>query len=125
MPIRHIVIGQKVETGKLARARELRLTMTADEGRLWQHLRGNRLGGLHFRRQQVIEGFIVDFYCHQAAAIVELDGEVHARQVEHDASRDEILALRGFRILRLRNEEVRQDLKRTLARIAAFCRESV
>jgi very-short-patch-repair endonuclease len=123
MPIRHIVIGQKVETGKLARARELRRAMTAEEQRLWQHLRGNRLGGLHFRRQQVIDGFIVDFYCHAAAVIVELDGEIHAQQVEYDAGRDEILALRGFRILRLKNEEVRHDLNGALARIAAFCRD--
>src|SRR5690349_5320228 len=123
MPVRHIVIGQKVETGKLVRARELRRDMTAEERRLWPHLRRSRLEGLHFRRQQVIEGFIVDFYCHQAAIIVELDGEIHARQAEYDAERDAILSLRGFRILRLTNEEVWQDLRGVLARIAAFCRE--
>jgi very-short-patch-repair endonuclease len=123
MPARHIVIGQKVETGKLARARELRRAMTPEERRLWPHLRRSQLHGLHFRRQQVIEGFIVDFYCHQTAVIIEVDGEVHAQQAEYDAERDAILTLRGFRILRLRNEEVREDLRGVLARIAAFCRD--
>lgn len=28
-------------------------------------IRANKLG-VHFRRQQVIQGFIVDFYCHKA-----------------------------------------------------------
>ena len=121
MPVPNIVIGQKVETGKIARARELRRAMTAAEALLWQQLRGNRLNGLHFRRQQVIDGFIVDFYCHAAALIVEVDGGVHEAQTEYDAARDEILSLRGFRILRVSNEEVEQDRKGVLARIAAAC----
>ncbi|MCZ2288038.1 MAG: endonuclease domain-containing protein [Anaerolineales bacterium] len=30
---------------------------------LWKELRASKLG-VYFRRQQVIQGFIVDFYCH-------------------------------------------------------------
>ena len=37
--------------------------MTEEEKQLWQRLKGNRLAGLHFRHQPVIDGFIVDFYC--------------------------------------------------------------
>jgi very-short-patch-repair endonuclease len=37
--------------------------MTPAEKILWEELRANKLG-VHFRRQQVIAGFIVDFYCH-------------------------------------------------------------
>jgi very-short-patch-repair endonuclease len=81
------------------------------------------LAGLHFRRQQVIDGYIADFYCHAAAVIVEVDGEVHVRQAEYDAGRDEILSLRGFRILRTKNEDVRQDLAGVRRRIADFCLE--
>ena len=55
MPVPNIVRGQKIETGKIVRARELRRAMTPEEKLLWQHLRLNRLHGLHFRRQQVIE----------------------------------------------------------------------
>jgi very-short-patch-repair endonuclease len=121
MPVPNIVIGQKVETGKIARARELRQAMTPAEALLWEQLRGNRLNGVHFRRQQVIDGFIADFYCHASALIIEVDGGVHEGQTEYDTTRDEILTLRGFRILRVRNEEVEQDREGVLARIAAAC----
>jgi very-short-patch-repair endonuclease len=51
---------QTVAKEKLQRARELRHDMTPAEKILWQELRGNKLG-VHFRMQQVIAGFIVDF----------------------------------------------------------------
>ena len=86
---------------------------------LWQALRASRLRGLHFRRQQIIDGFIVDFYCHAAGLVVEIDGPVHQQQAEYDAERDLILSRRALRILRLRNDEVIDDLPSVLARIAA------
>ena len=52
---RNIVIGQKVTPIKVQRAKELRHQMTQEEKILWQHLRANRLNGLHFRRQQIID----------------------------------------------------------------------
>ncbi|MDH7486387.1 MAG: DUF559 domain-containing protein [Anaerolineae bacterium] len=123
MPARNIVIGQKVDAAKVQRAKELRRQMTKEERLLWQHLRANRLHGFHFRRQQIINGFIVDFYCHAAGLVVELDGEVHQQQVEYDTERDRILSARGLRILRFRNEEIRRDLPGVLTRIAEACRE--
>lgn len=48
--------------------------MTPAEKALWEELRANKLG-VHFRRQQVVQGFIVDFYCHQAALVIEVDGD--------------------------------------------------
>src|SRR6267154_46572 len=105
-PIPNIVIGQRLEETKVVRAKQLRRQMTPAERVLWQALRSNRLSGFHFRRQQVIDGFIVDFYCHAAALIVEVDGSIHADQADYDAERDRILASRGFRILRVTNEQV-------------------
>jgi very-short-patch-repair endonuclease len=124
MRSRNIVIGQRVDGAKVERARELRRQMTPEEKLLWQRLRGNRLAGLHFRRSQVIDGFIADFYCHTAGLVVEVDGGIHEHQKEYDAERDRILAARGLRILRLRNEELLQDLEGVLTRIAAFCQET-
>ncbi|NJN96810.1 MAG: DUF559 domain-containing protein [Anaerolineales bacterium] len=95
--------------------------MTQEEKILWQYLRANRLNGLHFRRQQVIDGFIADFYCHAARLVIEVDGEIHQQQVEYDAERDRILSARGLRLLRIKNEEVRQNLNSVLARIAKAC----
>jgi very-short-patch-repair endonuclease len=63
MPVKNILPGQRVTKEKLQRAKELRREMTPAEKILWEKLRANKLG-VHFRRQQVIAGFIVDFYCH-------------------------------------------------------------
>ncbi|HEY9831751.1 MAG TPA: endonuclease domain-containing protein [Stenomitos sp.] len=121
--INNIVIGQKVTPVKIQRAKELRRQMTQEEKILWQHLRANRLNGLHFRRQQIIDGFITDFYCHAARLIIEVDGEIHQQQAEYDAERDRILFARGLRLLRIQNQEVRQNLDRVLARISTACSE--
>jgi very-short-patch-repair endonuclease len=123
MPVRNIVIGQKVDAAKVQRAKELRRQMTAEEQRLWEHLRTNRLDGFHFRRQQVVDGFIVDFYCHAAGLVVELDGAIHRQQGEYDAERGRILSARGLRVLRIRDQDVWSDLDGVLTRIAAACRE--
>jgi very-short-patch-repair endonuclease len=57
----------------MRRALELRGRMTPEERVIWQELRGSRLGA-HFRRQQVLAPYIVDFYCHSAGLVVEIDG---------------------------------------------------
>ena len=71
MPAKNIVTGQKVNRSKVQYAKELRRNMTEEEKILWRHLRANRLHGFHFRRQQIIGKFIVDFYCHAAGLVVE------------------------------------------------------
>ena len=81
----------------------------------------NRLHGLHFRRQQVIDGFIVDFYCHAYAFVLEVDGPIHNAQKEYDAWRDWILQERGLRILRVTNDEVMRDLEGVFERVHRFC----
>jgi very-short-patch-repair endonuclease len=72
-------------------------------------LRRNGLDGFHFRRQQVIEGFIVDFYCDAAKLAIELDGSVHEEQWKYDESRDKAIALRGVRVLRISNDAMRDS----------------
>ena len=123
MPVRNIVRGQPMSQGLAKRARQMRRKMTPQERILWQALRGNQLDGFHFRRQQVIAGYIVDFYCHAAALAVETDGPVHDQQRGYDEERDELLARRGLLILRVRNEEIERDLAGVLARIREACRE--
>ncbi len=117
MSAKNIVVGQKVDPAKVELAKQLRRQMTEEERLLWQRLRHNRLRGFQFRRQQVIDGFIVDFYCHAAGLVVEVDGEVHQGQAEYDGERDRVLAARGLNILRIRNEEVEQNLAGVLDRI--------
>jgi very-short-patch-repair endonuclease len=95
--------------------------LTPAESLLWSAVKGNRLGGRHFRRQQIVHGFIVDFYCHAAGLVVELDGGVHRRSVVPDRARDAILESLGLRVLRIRNDEVERDIGSVLGKIAAAC----
>ena len=84
MKPRNIIIGQKVLPDKIKRAKELWRDMTPAENILWEHLRAKRFNNLKLRRQQIIAGFIVDFYCHSLGLIIEVDGEIHDRQQEYD-----------------------------------------
>ena len=101
MPIKNIVTGQKVTKEKLRRAKELRREMTPAEKLLWQEVRAKKLG-VRFRRQQVIAGFIVDFYCHKAALVVEVDGDIHDLQKEEDERREKALTEMGLRTCQIR-----------------------
>jgi len=118
---RNIVIGQNVTSAKVERAKELRKQMTAEEKILWQYLRANRLNGFHFRRQQIINGFIADFYCHAAKLVIEVEGEIHKQQAEYDAECDKVLSPRGFRLLRIKNAEVRKNIDDVLLDIYTAC----
>ena len=118
MPIKNIIPGQTVTKEKLQRAKELRRDMTPAEKILWQELRGNKLG-VHFRRQQIIAGFIVDFYCHKAGLVVEVDGDVHDLQQEDDARREKVLSEMGLRIVRFGNEEVMKNLSAVVGKVRA------
>jgi very-short-patch-repair endonuclease len=120
---RHIVVKQRVTEAKVHGARHMRRDMTPEEQLLWEALRTNRLDGLHFRRQQIIDGFIVDFYCHAAGLVVEVDGAAHHTQAEYDAARDRVLSARNLFVLRVTNEEVSRSLPRVLSHISAVAHD--
>ncbi|MDQ3006498.1 MAG: endonuclease domain-containing protein, partial [Chloroflexota bacterium] len=69
--------------------------------------------GVRFRRQQIIQGSIVDFYCHKAALVIEVDGDIHDLQREDDARRERALCELGLRIVRFKNDEVVKDASRS------------
>jgi very-short-patch-repair endonuclease len=62
---------------KVVLARQLRVQATPGEKLAWSLFFGRKLLGLKFRRQHVIDGFIVDFYCPALRLVVEIDGSVH------------------------------------------------
>lgn len=70
-------------------ARDLRGNQTPAEQHLWQYLSQRQRHGFKFRRQHIIDRYIVDFYCAELALVVELDGEVHRFTEERDAARQE------------------------------------
>jgi very-short-patch-repair endonuclease len=101
----------------LKHAKALRKDMTDAERRLWYHLRGHRFEGAKFKRQKPTGPFIVDFVCLESRLVIELDGGQHADDVAYDQRRDAWLAANGYRVLRLWNNEVMQNLPGVLERI--------
>jgi very-short-patch-repair endonuclease len=116
MPVKNIIPGQKITKEKQQRARELRREMTPAEKILWEELRANKLG-VHFRRQQVIAGFIVDFYCHKSALVVEGDGDILDLQEDEDERREKALTEMGLKIVRFKNDEVVRDVSALVRKI--------
>ena len=57
-----------------ARARQLRLSQTEVEKRLWYGIRSRQIEACRFRRQAVIGRYIVDFACFDRQLVIELDG---------------------------------------------------
>lgn len=109
----------KLSDGLLENARALRKEMTAAEKMLWSVLRNRKLGGFKFRRQQPMEGFILDFYCDVAKLGVEVDGLVHSLKevAEYDRQRTAFLNEFGIEIIRISNDEVLNKTSEVLKKI--------
>jgi very-short-patch-repair endonuclease len=94
------------------RARAFRRNLTPPEARLWIRLKGDRLGGLGFRKQHPIGPYILDFYCAAAKLAVEVDGASHntVERAAHDARRTVWLAGKGIRVIRVAAMAVRDEI---------------
>ena len=86
----------------LDRAKQMRRNPTEAERRIWSILRGHRLAGFKFKRQQKIGHYIVDFINFENRLIVEADGSQHANSA-YDAARDAWLRGQGFSVIRFWN----------------------
>ena len=98
------------------RARQMRCALTPTEQKLWEQIRGGRLG-VWFRPQVPIGKFIADFVAPAQGLIVEVDGNYHAMRRKADERRDRKLARLGYRVLRIDAELVRTDVAEAVARI--------
>ncbi len=98
-------------------ARQLRRDQTSTEEKLWQCLRGRRLEGLKFRRQEIIAGYIADFCCIEAQLTIEIDGKQHDERVAYDRARSAAIAQAGFVELRFSNGEVNERIDWVLQEI--------
>ena len=87
-------------------AQTLRKNMTKEEAHLWYQFLCRY--PFRFRRQYVIGNYIVDFYCHQAKLVVELDGSQHYSPVEmeYDRVRTDYLQSNGLKVIRFSNLDV-------------------
>ena len=93
--------------GKLIdRAKKLRKNATKQENHLWYDFL--RSYPVRFQRQKTIDSFIVDFYCHAAQLVIELDGSQHYEEQgkAYDAERTAILESYGLTVLRFSNYDI-------------------
>jgi very-short-patch-repair endonuclease len=110
------------------RAKEMRRNPTAAERKLWEGClakfpyRVLRQRPMVYDRPEVIDYFIVDFYCAALQLVIEVDGEVHeSEQAQgYDGERSNILAGYGLQVLRVTNAEVMGDFDRVCAQVLAF-----
>lgn len=111
------MVSPEIRRRMLEIARQFRKQPTKSENILWQALRGKKLDGIKFRRQQPIGNFIVDFYNSVYRLVVEVDGYIHDEQVELDHTRQEILEQLGLNVLRVKAKDVERNLPSVLAAI--------
>ena len=87
-------------------ARQLRKNATPQENHLWYDF----LSGypLRFQRQKCIDGYIVDFYCHKAKIVIEIDGSQHYTEAGKikDDFRTEKLEEYDLTVLRFTNRQI-------------------
>ena len=102
----------------IGRARDLRQASTPPEQLLWLALRNGQIGGMRFRRQHPIGPYVVDFYCHGAKLVVEVDGMSHDDKAVADTEKAKHIQSQGLRVLRVTNDDVMHDLDAVTREIA-------
>ncbi len=105
-----------VSAQNIIHAKSNRQNPTKAEAVLWEELRGNKLG-FKFRRQHLIDKYIVDFVCLEKGLVVEADGSIHALTKEEDAIRTSVLVEKGFHVIRFTNDEILNSTKGVLEQI--------
>ena len=90
-------------------AQKLRKNQTKEESKLWYQFL--RKYPVRFHRQYVIGNYIVDFYCHKAKLVIELDGSQHYEDAgeQKDAVRTAELEKRGLTVMRIPNNAITEN----------------
>ncbi|MEE1047140.1 MAG: endonuclease domain-containing protein [Clostridia bacterium] len=109
----------------LGNARKLRREMTRQERHLWydflQHY------PVKIYKQRIIGNYIVDFYCHRARLVIELDGSQHYEDtsVKYDKNRTDFLNSLGIDVLRILNIDIDRNFKSVCIMIDHLINEKV
>lgn len=109
-------------------AQELRNSSTPAEIELWKYIKNEKLWIKFLRQKPVyvytennwLDRFIIaDFYCFEKKLILEIDGSIHnVKEIyELDKIKEDLLKNLWFTVLRIRNEEILEDIEKVLVRI--------
>ena len=106
-------------------AKNLRRNMTQQERRLWHTFL--KQYPVRIYRQRIINNYVVDFYCHQARLVIELDGSQHYTDegMIHDNERTEVLQRYGISVLRFSNRDVDENFRSVCEMIDRVVKERI
>ena len=102
------------------RARGLRKSANLAEVLFWLAVKNKQLLGLDFDRQRIIGNYIVDFYCHRLALVIEIDGASHVGKEEYDHTRDAYLRNLALCVWHFSDMQVIKELPMLLDKIKKF-----
>ncbi|MBU4375218.1 endonuclease domain-containing protein [Patescibacteria group bacterium] len=107
---------------KIQLAKEFRKSPTKSEKIMWNAIRNRQFLDLKFRRQYLINGYLVDFYCYELKLAIEIDGSVHLDeiQINKDIERQKIIEDHGIRFFRVKSEDVEYNIQEVLNRLKIF-----
>jgi very-short-patch-repair endonuclease len=110
---------QVVKNVKVEFSRVLRKDMTLAESILWNRLRNRQVCKCKFRRQQIVLGFITDFYCEEAKLVIEVDGDLHNtnEQIKMDLHKDDVYNELKLTVLRITNNEIINEIDLVILKI--------
>jgi very-short-patch-repair endonuclease len=97
--------------------------MSLPEVLLWNLLRKSP-DGVHFRRQEAVGTFVLDFYCAKAKVGIEIDGLAHdmSDRAERDKQRDFWLREQGIEVVRIPATEVLKSPELIAETIVRHCK---
>jgi very-short-patch-repair endonuclease len=107
---------------RVGRARSLRRAFTLAESKLWSKLRDRQLDGFKFVRQEPVGRYYADFICRERRLVVEIDGGQHAERIA-DRRRDTDLAALGYRVIRIWNNDVIENIDGVLQMLLSEVRK--
>lgn len=92
-------------------AKKLRQEATDEERHLWYDFL--RSYPTRFYRQKVIGKYIIDFYCHAAGIVIELDGSQHyeALNQAEDQKRTAFLEEYKLQVIRIPNSDISRNFR--------------
>ena len=111
------------KSGLIPRAKNLRKNATPQENHLWYDY--SKSYPVRFQRQKAIGDFIVDFYCHAAKLVVEIDGSQHYTEsgVAQDKERTQALSEYDLFVLRFSNYDINTQFNGVCEQIDLTVRE--
>ena len=124
-PLSKITLRVQTRAMTTRHARALRQRLTQPEALFWSRIRHLNAEGVRIRRQAPMGAYIVDFVCHSAKLVIELDGGGHAEpaQIAHDRRRDAWLATRGYDVLRIWNRALYEEHEAVMDQVVETLRD--